>query len=59
MALAYFARVDHLATRQKDELVKHGNNVASWLVDSENHGAVVVFGERDERFDNVEGVVGV
>src|ERR1700733_181942 len=57
MALAYIARVHHLATCQKDELVEHSNNVASWLMDSEHHSASVGLGEGDKRINHVKGIV--
>lgn len=59
MALAYIARVYHPATCQKDELVEHSNNVASWLMDSEYHSTIVVLGEGDKRINHVEGIVRV
>ena len=59
MALAYIARVHHLATCQKNELVEHRNNVASWLMDSEYYSTFVGLGEGDKRINHVEGIVRV
>lgn len=59
MALANLAGIDHFTPCQKDKLIKHGNNVASRLMDRKNDSAIVIFREGNERLDDVERVVRV
>ena len=59
LALPKFAGIHETSLCEKHKLIKKGNYVTTWLMDRENHSAVVVARQCDETLNNVEGVVRV
>lgn len=51
--------VNEPSSRQEHELIKECNNIATGLVNREDHRAIVVTSQRYKTFDNVIGVIGI
>ena len=54
LAACEWTRVDRPALSQEDQSVKQGDNIGAWLMDGEDHCAIVGLCQGDETFDHVE-----
>ena len=59
LTLVEVAGIDRLATRKQDKLVEERDYIAARLMNGENNGPVVCFGELYERLDDIVGVKGI
>jgi len=59
MAFRKFTRVHGLSVCEQHKVVKYCDNVATRLVNGENHSAVVIAGKGGEGFHNVISVIRV